>query len=288
VNKSKGFVDGFLAGGIWLLFFALLVPAGVVGWAIGHKEHRTVTRTVTVDQNGVQQNVELAAIAAAPAFSSDDLVAEPTDAWITNGGSTMNERYSPLDQIDTSNVDQLKGVWRVHLRGSATAAKYSAESQPIVYKGTLSIPTGRDDVFAIDVETGQIRWEYQAHLDQKISTVCCGWLSRGVALGDGKVFLGQLDGKLVALDQQTGKVAWSTQVAPWQDGYTITNARLYWDGRVYTGLSGGEFGIRGHVTAFDEQRRPRPHVDPVRCQPRPCRRPGDERRGAGCPPSKTR
>ena len=89
----------------------------------------------------------------------------------------------------------------------------------------MYIPTGADDVFAVDVASGKILWEYQAHLEQTISTVCCGWLSRGVALGDGKVYIGRLDGKLVALDQQTGKVAWETVVGRWQDGFTLTTRR---------------------------------------------------------------
>ena len=80
------------------------------------------------------------------------------------------------------------------LKGSGVAAKYSAEGQPIVYEGTMYIPTGADDVFAVDVASGKILWEYQAHLEQTISTVCCGWLSRGVALGDGKVYLGRWTG----------------------------------------------------------------------------------------------
>ena len=71
----------------------------------------------------------------------------------------------------------------------------------------MYVPTGADDVFAVSVETGKVLWRYQANLDQKISTVCCGWLSRGVALGDGKVYLGQLDGTLVALDQKTASVS---------------------------------------------------------------------------------
>jgi quinohemoprotein ethanol dehydrogenase len=106
-------------------------------------------------------------------------------------------------------------------------------------------------VFAVDVATGKILWEHKGNLNQKISTVCCGWESRGVALGDGKVYIGQLDGSLVALDQKTGKVAWKTVVMPWQQGYSITNAPLYYDGLVITGVSGGEFGIRGRLTAFD-------------------------------------
>ena len=188
---------------------------------------------------------------SAPAFSAADLAVSPSDNWITNGGSLSNDRYSSLTQITSVNVSRLGGLWHVHLRGSGLAAKYSAESQPLVYDGTMYVPTGQDDVFAVDVSTGKIRWEYRANLDQNISVVCCGWLSRGVALGDGKVYLGQLDGNLVAIDQKTGKVAWKTLVMPWRKGYSITSAPLYYDGLVITGISGGEFGIRGSLTAYD-------------------------------------
>ncbi len=171
-------------------------------------------------------------------------------AWPTNGGTTFNQRYAPLDQITAENVDGLKGVWRTDL-GSAKEAKYSAEGQPIVEDGVIYIPTGNDDVFAVDAASGKIKWKYAAGISQKISTVCCGWLSRGVALGEGKVFIGQLDGNLVALDQRTGKVDWKTAVGDWRKGYTITAAPLYYDGKVVTGVSGGEFGIRGRVQAYD-------------------------------------
>src|SRR5215210_3956801 len=247
--RSRSRMDTFLEVGIWLLFFALLVPAGIVGWSIGHSGKQK-TRTVTVSEAEAAK-AEAAKIELAPAFSREQLAAEPDKDWLTNGGSTLNQRYSPLDEIDGSNVDDLKGVWRTHLRGSAIAAKYSAEAQPVVYRGTIYVPTGEDDVFAVSVDSGRILWEYNAGLDQKINTVCCGWLSRGVALGDGKLYLGQLDGKLVALDQKTGQVAWSTEVGSWRKGYTITAAPLYYDGLVITGVSGGEFSIRGRVQAYD-------------------------------------
>lgn len=188
--------------------------------------------------------------ATAPAFTADDLTADPVSAWITNGGTLSNQRYSPLKDIDTGNVGGLKGVWMTHL-GSATAAKYSAEGQPIAYDGVIYVPTGDDDVFAVDVATGKVRWHYDSGIDQTIATVCCGWLSRGVALGDGRVYIGQLDGNLVALDQATGKVAWKTQVGDHRKGYTITAAPLYVNGMVVTGVSGGEFSIRGRVQAYD-------------------------------------
>src|SRR4051812_5174019 len=188
---------------------------------------------------------------AAPAFSPTQLAAQPEEDWATNGGSLSNERYSPLDEINAGNVDGLKGVWMTHLQKSAIGAKYSAESQPLVYKGTMYVSTGADDVFAVDVATGKIMWRYNAHLPQQITSVCCGWTSRGVAVGDGRVYLGQLDGRLVALDQKTGKRVWATPIERWQNGYTITSAPLYFNGRVYTGISGGEFQARGRLTAVD-------------------------------------
>jgi alcohol dehydrogenase (cytochrome c) len=190
---------------------------------------------------------------SSPAFGADELLDEPTDGWLTNGGTLYNQRYSPLDEITPDNVEDLKGVWMTDLRGSGTGAKYSAEAQPIVHEGVMYVPTGEDDVFAVDVESGEILWTYDSRIDQRINTVCCGWLSRGVALGEGKVYLGQLDGTLVALDQADGSVAWKTRVGDWRNGYTITAAPLYYDGLVVTGVSGGEFSIRGRVQAYDAE-----------------------------------
>jgi quinohemoprotein ethanol dehydrogenase len=191
-------------------------------------------------------------IEVAPAFSAEQLASAPSaDGWLTNGGSTLNQRYSPLDQITPENVAGLKGVWLSHLRGSGAAAKYSGEAQPLVYRGTAYVVTGADDVFAVDVRTGTIRWQYKAGLTDRIPAVCCGWTSRGVAVGDGKVYVGQLDGRLVALDQRTGQKVWTSRIESYKNGYTITSAPLYHDGLVYTGISGGEFQARGRVTAVD-------------------------------------
>ena len=190
-------------------------------------------------------------ITVAPAFARDALVAPPRRDWPTNGGSWLNQRFSPLTAIDRGNVGSLKGVWRARLGGSGVGTKYSGEAQPLVYDGTIYIVTGADDVFALGVDSGEILWSYKANLDESNDVVCCGWTSRGVALGAGKVYVGQLDGKLVALDQKTGKVEWSVQAERWQDGLVITAAPLYYDGLVIVGFAGAEFAIRGRVKAFD-------------------------------------
>jgi alcohol dehydrogenase (cytochrome c) len=184
------------------------------------------------------------------AQSAPDLRQPPGNEWPTVGGDWGNTRYSTLDQINASNVQNLKGAWATHT-GSGIGSKYSFEATPLVQGGVMYVPTGNDDVLALDAKTGQQIWEYRSGIDQSINTVCCGWDNRGVALGEGKVFLGQLDGSFVALDQKTGEQVWKAQVGTWQEGYTITAAPLYYDGVVYTGISGAEFGVRGKLTALD-------------------------------------
>jgi quinohemoprotein ethanol dehydrogenase len=234
---------------------AVLVGAGLaflVGYLIGHADGPTKTTTETVAARAAAPGGEAVGdIASAPAFSAEELAADPHENWLTNGGSLSNARYSPLDEIDSDNVGDLKGVWMTHLNGSGEATKYSAEATPIVYQGVMYVVSGADDVFAVDVATGKKLWVYEAKLPPQIDTICCGWTNRGVAIGEGMVFLGQLDGSLVALDQQTGEVKWKATIGRWQNGETVTSAPLYYNGRVYSGVSGGEFGIRGRLTAVD-------------------------------------
>ena len=192
-----------------------------------------------------------APIKSSPAFTDAQLTAPPTDDWITNGGNIFNQRYSPLSQINRGNVKDLKAEWRTHLNGSGMGAQYSAQGQPLVYQGVLYMVTGADDVFALDVETGAILWTYEAHLDPARVKVCCGWMSRGLAMGDGKIYVGQLDAKLLALDQRTGKIVWSIQAENPLEGISITGAPLYADGMLITGFVGGDMGIRGRVKAYD-------------------------------------
>ena len=193
-----------------------------------------------------------AEITAAPAFTARDLVAAPREGWPTNGGNLFNQRYSPLEEINRGTVSGLKGVWRASLRGSGLDRKHSGQGQLLAYEGTIYAITGNDDVFAISIATGQVLWEYEAHLNPDDVAVCCGWVSRGVGLGAGKVFVGQLDSKLVALDQRTGTVVWSVQTATLKEGgYSITAAPLYYEGMVIVGHAGGEMGVRGRLSAYD-------------------------------------
>src|SRR6201997_2977803 len=130
--------------------------------------------------------------------------------WVSNGGNLTNQRYSTLKQIDPTSVKQLKGAWMTRLKGSGYGGKYSFEGTPLVKDGGMEIVTGNDDVFALNAKTGEFLWERWSGIDQKLTSVCCGWDNRGGAMGQGMGFLGQLDANVVALDMKTGKEIWKT------------------------------------------------------------------------------
>jgi quinohemoprotein ethanol dehydrogenase len=184
-------------------------------------------------------------------FAPQQLVAPPTESWPTNGGNLYNQRYSPLSEINTANVAELRGVWRTRLRGSGVAPKYSGEAQPVVHDGVAYVSTGANDVFALSIDTGEILWQYSASLSDDLPSVCCGWNNRGVALSDDKVFMGRLDGKLVALERKTGAPAWTIQAERIEENFSITPAPVYYDGLVITGFAGADRGTRGRVKAYD-------------------------------------
>ncbi|MGV3592181.1 MAG: PQQ-binding-like beta-propeller repeat protein [Gammaproteobacteria bacterium] len=190
------------------------------------------------------------AIVAAPPFTSEQLLEQPRGNWLTNGGTLTNQRYSPLDAINKSNIAQVKADWQVHL-DSGLGPQHSGQGEPVVHDGVIYHVTGQNDVFAISVDSGEILWKYTANLDEDEVRVCCGWAIRGLALGDGKVFVPRLDAHLMALDQRTGEVLWDVEVADNQAGYSITGAPRYYNGRVYAGVAGGEYMIRGRMQAFD-------------------------------------
>jgi outer membrane protein assembly factor BamB len=187
-------------------------------------------------------------IAAAPAFDARRLTANPTRDWITNGGNIFNQRYSPLTRLDRANVGDLKSLWRTGM-GTGANPNNSGQAQILHYEGALYVINGANDVFALDVDTGAILWTYRGTPDPRAG-VPMGRSSRGVTMGEGKIFVGLNDARLVALDQRTGEVVWSVEAERWQDGFSITNAPLYYDGMVITGFSGGEMTSRGKVKAF--------------------------------------
>lgn len=164
--------------------------------------------------------------------------------WPSYGRDFSNQRYSPLTQVNASSVKNLSLVW--HYK---TGVVKAFESSPVVVDGTMYITTALDHVIALDAATGEKKWEWVASLGSTI--ICCGPVNRGVAVYGGRVFVGTLDARLVALDAATGKQVWEVQVDDNSRGYSITMAPLAVKGMVITGVSGAEYGIRGHITAYD-------------------------------------
>ena len=190
-----------------------------------------------------------AAMPTAPAFTASQLQAAPTSGWITNGGTVFNQRYSPLTLINRDNVKNLRALWRFGM-GSGTSPGHAGQAQILAWGDALYVSNGANDVFAVDIETGALLWSFKGNPEPRAGSPI-GRASRGVALGDGKVFVNIADGRIVALDQRTGAQVWTVQGENWQEGYAITTAPLYYDGMVITGFNGGEMGTRGRIKAFD-------------------------------------
>jgi quinohemoprotein ethanol dehydrogenase len=189
-------------------------------------------------------------ITVAPAFSASELNATPTENWLTAGGALHDNRYSALTQIDTTTVKNLKVAWRTRLRiPKKLQATMSQETSPIVYKGVMYLSDGVNAVYALNAATGTLIWKRDSPLAKDFNFLLK--VNRGIAIGDGKIYIGQLDGNIAALDQATGKQLWATKVGRWQEGYIITSPVLYLDGRVIAGVSGGDWGARSYAVALD-------------------------------------
>jgi PQQ-dependent dehydrogenase (methanol/ethanol family) len=170
--------------------------------------------------------------------------------WLMYGGNYWNDRYSPLKTISTANVRSLVPRM-VFTHGGERLGSF--ETTPIVVGATMYITspaTPNNIVRAFDLRTAKMLWEY-THKNAAVSTACCGPNNRGVAVAGGAVFLGTLDGQLVALDQGTGKEKWAVQVGEPASGYTETMAPLVIGDMVIIGTSGAEYGIRGFVKAYN-------------------------------------
>ena len=172
--------------------------------------------------------------------------AEP-GAWLSYGRTYDEQRYSPLDQINQDNVNQLGLAWYAEVDTNR-----GQEATPIVVDGALYVSTAWSMVYAFDVASGEQLWKYDPEVDSaKSRDACCDVVNRGVAVWDGKVFVGALDGRLVALDSSNGSVLWEAATTDPDLPYTITGAPRVIKGMVIIGNGGAEYGVRGYVTAYD-------------------------------------
>ncbi len=167
--------------------------------------------------------------------------------WLTVARTYDEQRHSPLDKINTTNVGQLGLAWMHEFdtdRGQ--------EATPVVVDGVLYTTTAWSKVYAFDAKTGALKWSYDPKVEGKKGfDACCDVVNRGVAVWKGRVYVGVLDGRLVALDAGTGKEAWSVQTTDTGRPYTITGAPRVVKDKVLIGNGGGEYGVRGYLSAYD-------------------------------------
>ncbi len=168
--------------------------------------------------------------------------------WAIWGGNYAGQRYSELNQINTGNAKKLQVAWTF-----STGVLRGHEGGPLVIGDTLYIHTPfPNKVFSINLADQTINWKYEPKQDpDTIPVMCCDTVNRGLAYADGKIFLQQADTTLVALDSKTGKLIWSVKNGDPKKGETNTNAPIVIKDKIYTGISGGEFGVRGFVAAYN-------------------------------------
>ena len=168
--------------------------------------------------------------------------------WLSYGRTYDEQRFSPLKKIDASNVGQLKLAWHYDLPVDARAQ----ESTPLVIDGVMYVTGSWSKVFALNPATGALLWSYDPQVPGPTDiNACCDAVNRGVAAWGGKLFVGTLDGRLVALDAATGKPVWDVRTTPEGSRYTITGAPRVVKGKVIIGNAGGEMVVRGYVSAYD-------------------------------------
>ncbi len=165
--------------------------------------------------------------------------------WLHPNGNYEQTRHYPVAQINTANVAKLRPAFVFQ-----TGIVESMETAPIVVDGVMFVTTSYNHVYAINATTGEQYWHFK-HKIGPVSTYCCGPNNKGVAVSEGKLFMGTLDAKLVALDAKTGKLLWETEIADPELGYSETMAPAVVDGKVLIGTNGGEYGVRGFVKAYD-------------------------------------
>ncbi|HUP53507.1 MAG TPA: PQQ-binding-like beta-propeller repeat protein, partial [Longimicrobiales bacterium] len=184
----------------------------------------------------------LASVPGAAQVDEERIVRADPSEWLSYGRDYAETHYSPLSQITTANVGRLRSAWSWELPKSGARP----EATPIVVDGVLYATGPYSYVFALDARTGELLWQWDPGIPEEEHggpSVCCGNVNRGVAVYGNKVYVGVLDGRLVALNRDTGIVEWAVQTTPRDSDYSVTQAPRVVAGNVIIGNSGAEYGV---------------------------------------------
>ena len=222
-----------------LAITVLIVALGAVSIGTGHAQAQEQSEPGTTGTT-------------TPAFSPvtwERLVnaADEPENWLMYSGTLDSQRFSRLDQIDTSNVGELELKWAYQIPQIDRS-----ESVPLVVDGIMFITEAPSNVVAVDAVTGRQYWRYNHEMPADLR-ICCGRNNRGVAILGETLYMSTLDAQLVGIDARTGNLRWASQVADYRAGYSKTAAPLIIKDKVVTGIAGGEFGIRGFVDAYNAE-----------------------------------
>jgi len=190
----------------------------------------------------------LAAVAQVTPERLLDAASEP-GSWLIHHGDYDGQRHSELTQITPDNVGNLELQWIWQVRSAAGAAQ-KFEATPLLVDGVMYTVSPPNDVVALDPETGRLFWTY-SYTPGPDARVCCGRVNRGLAIHGNTLFMGAIDGHLLAIDATSGQLKWDVPVGPAELGYALTVAPLVIGDKVIVGPAGGEFGIRGFIVAYD-------------------------------------
>lgn len=207
--------------------------------------------TLAVAALGLASCDELFDSASGDGIDAAALVAAGEDDanWITHGRTYSEQRYSPLAGINAENVGDMGLAWSADMDTAR-----GQEATPLVIDGKLYLTTAWSKVYAFDAATGEPLWNYDPEVPGETGAkACCDVVNRGLAAWGNSLFLGTLDGRLVSLDRETGKVNWEKVTVDQEKSYTVTGAPRVIEGKVIIGNGGAEFGVRGYVAAYDAE-----------------------------------
>src|SRR6185503_3326407 len=230
----------------------LLSTIGVLLAACGRGTDGSATQGggATAEEGASKQATKAAAVDAARLTAAADSSGQDAGNWLSYGRTYDEQRFSPLKKIDASNVAGLKLAWHYDL----DTAHRVQEATPLVIDGVMYVSSAWSKVFALDAATGKQIWAYDPKVPGKSGVdACCDVANRGVAAWNGKVYVGTLDGRLIALEAATGKPLWEELTVDKNYRYTITGAPRIVKGKVIIGNGGAEMGVRGYVSAYDAE-----------------------------------
>lgn len=245
-ESNKYIIDNFnfLASGAWEVKMRI---GSLFVYSLAIAVLLPVTALAQEGATNQSEAGQASAITEYSPVTNERLLNPEPENWLMYRGTYNTWGHSPLEQVNKENVKDLVPVWSF-----SSGLDQNHEAPPIVNDGIMFVTTSYNRLYALDAATGELLWSYVRELAEDVfPVVCCDVVNRGVALYQDKVYMTTLDAHLLAFDAKTGRIVWDKTVEDYLSSYTMTLAPLVVKDKVMVGVSGGEYGIRGFIEAFD-------------------------------------